>query len=362
MINLRLDIKGDFSDVEPFVIQLEEAGQQNQEAPHSANFTRNGKEVSISTTRGSFKCFLNPSEKIQDDICIVFPQKNILLRLIRTVSTTNTILLTEQCDQACVMCSQPPKNKIYDHYELYYEALMLSAPDIVIGISGGEPTLEKANLLSFIERVLSDRPDLKFHILTNGQHFVREDIPALKRLNHAILWGVPLYSHLPSIHDEVVGKVGAYEYLLRGLNILFQSGASVELRTVLLQQNYKDLPLLADFICRHLSVCHTWAIMQLENIGFAKMNWAHLFVDTSRYFSAVSTALDISAANNVNASLYNFPLCTVPDRWQQYACKSISDWKNKYIDVCSDCSLRSKCGGFFDWYDEKTGFKEVGLR
>jgi hypothetical protein len=27
--------------------------------------------------------------------------------------------------------------------------------------------------------------------------------------------------------------------------------------------------------------------------------------------------------------------------------KSISDWKNEYIEECGSCARRSECGGFF---------------
>ncbi|MBL7373277.1 His-Xaa-Ser system radical SAM maturase HxsC, partial [Escherichia coli] len=83
---------------------------------------------------------------------------------------------TERCDQLCVMCSQPPKKTHVDRFALFEQACLLAEPDSVIGISGGEPTLYKAELLGMIERVLTARPDLAFHVLTNGQHFQSEDI------------------------------------------------------------------------------------------------------------------------------------------------------------------------------------------
>lgn len=136
-----------------------------------------------------FHFFLNQNDNLDSDICIVFPQKKILLRLIRENSNSNTILLTEQCDQACIMCSQPPKNKIYDHYELYRQAFSMAPKGIVIGISGGEPTLEKHKLLPFLIDVLEQRKDLKFHILTNCQHFTSADIPILRKLSNSVLTG-----------------------------------------------------------------------------------------------------------------------------------------------------------------------------
>jgi hypothetical protein len=34
---------------------------------------------------------------------------------------------------------------------------------------------------------------------------------------------------------------------------------------------------------------------------------------------------------------------------QKFSQQSISDWKNAYHDVCNDCTVRDRCGGFFQW-------------
>ena len=55
----------------------------------------------------------------------------------------------------------------------------------------------------------------------------------------------------------------------------------------------------------------------------------------------------------MNVSLYNFPLCTIPDFYRKYAVRSISDWKQKYLDECTGCVEKDYCGGFFEWYNKK---------
>ncbi len=349
MIDLHRTIEGNWVSHTPFVLKLEKG----------INYSLEDGKHHITSEHGHFDVLKKNNESMAGDICIVFPEQKTLGRLIRPQSTSNTILLTERCDQACVMCSQPPKNKVYDYFDLYKEALLLAPEHMTIGISGGEPTLHKENLFPFLVDIFKTRPDLKIHILSNAQHFKNEDIKFLKILRDNVLWGIPIYSHLPEIHDEIVGKNGAFEGLLNGLNILFQAGSQVELRTIILQQNYETFPQISNFISRHMPACETWAIMQLEDIGYAKMNWDHIFVDTSLKFSALSNALSIATANNINARLYNFPKCTIPDEWQNLACQSISDWKNKYLETCIECSEKKACCGFFDWYKTERGYKRI---
>lgn len=236
---------------------------------------------------------------------------------------------------------------------------MLAPEGIQIGISGGEPMLNKEALFNFLLKIIDIRPDVRFHILSNAQHFNETDIQVLNKLKDNILWGIPMYSHNHTEHDKIVCKEGAYNNLLIGINTLLQSGSKIELRTIILKQNYKSLSGLADFISRHIPDIEIWAIMQLERIGFAKMNWDHIFYDSSIDFSFIENALRIAIQNHVRFGLYNFPLCTVSPKWRDFSFKTISDWKNKYLQVCDHCSLKNNCGGFFEWYNIEGGYKKI---
>ena len=57
-----------------------------------------------------------------------------------------------------------------------------------LGISGGEPTLLKKPLFNFLTEIIDERPDLMFHILTNAQHFSKEDRRLLSDLSNNVLW------------------------------------------------------------------------------------------------------------------------------------------------------------------------------
>jgi len=170
---------------------------------------------------------------------------------------------------------------------------------------------------------------------------------------------VPIYSADPETHDAIVGKAGAFEMLLGGLSSLCRAGAAVELRTVAMRRNLGDLPRLARFVTTHIPFAVRWAIMQVENIGYARRDWPNLFADTSVAFADVAEALDLARARGIQAVLYNFPLCTVPEPYRYLAPSSISDWKRKYLEECTACTARDRCGRFFEWYPEDRGFSGV---
>lgn len=301
-------------------------------------------------------------EEIEGDVLLLQPERGIVQRLIRARSPHNTFLVTERCDQLCLMCSQPPKKTHVDMFAHFSAAAMLAPEHATIGLSGGEPTLYKAELFRFLDLALTLRPDLKFHVLTNGQHFDEADIDFLSsEPARRILWGVPLYSTVPATHDRIVAKSGAWDRLMSGLSVLCRAAAPLELRTVVLQDNIENLPDLAAFIATHVPFADPWAIMQLENIGFAKNRWTDLFVDHSRDFAPIARALDFARLKGIPTTLYNFPLCTVPTPYRRFAPSTISDWKRRYDDRCEGCIGRKQCGGFFEWHPFDKSYERIGL-
>lgn len=311
----------------------------------------------------SLKVYTSDLESLNGDVVLILPGRQSLHRLIRGRSRHNTLLITEQCDQICIMCSQPPKSYHNDMFDSFLEAIALAPRDATIGLSGGEPFLHKSKVFNLIGQAQRIRPDIKLHILTNGQHFDKGDVSVLEKLDlSSILWGIPIYSASSTLHDKIVGKAGAFEVLQNSIALLGALGAGLELRTVIMNSNVGNLGELADHITTHQSFASVWAIMQLENIGFARMNWTKEFYDNSRDFDPIARGIDLATARGMTTSLYNFPLCTVPQGYRTHCVASISDWKQKFLVPCDGCGLKSRCGGFFQWYPENRGFTGIAAQ
>lgn len=310
----------------------------------------------------SLRIEAGPDESLDGDVVMAFPGRSIIHRLIRSHSAHNTFLVTERCDQLCVMCSQPPKQGHLDLFPQFEQAALLAPMGATLGISGGEPLLFKEQLFGLIDTVSRLRPDLRFHVLTNAQHFDSDDESWLRgSARERVLWGIPLYAPDAADHDAIVAKEGAFTRLFGSLATLARAGAMIELRTVVTQRNAALLPRLAQLIATDLPFCASWALMQLEPIGYGRMNWDVLFHDSSTDFEPIARAMNIALALDIDIALYNFPLCTVPEEYRHCAPRTISDWKQKYLETCHQCSLKPSCGGFFEWYDPSRGFARVGL-
>ena len=348
MIPLALDAKSDANN--RFVTRL--VKERSNHPQESWCISNSAQESLWIGPKGMFSLG-SPAEHICGDIILLSPSAERADRLLRSGSKHNTLLVTEQCDQLCLMCSQPPKKSHDDRFDLLLEACLLAEPDSLIGISGGEPTLYKGQLLDMISTVLAGRPDLRFHVLTNGQHFTPEDIAILRRPEFKKLaWGIPLYSSDPLEHDIIVVKPGAFERLHESFDHLLLSGARIELRTVLLKANQDNLIELARHLCVALPFIEQWSLMGLENIGFARNRWDELYSDLRAQSSQLATAIDYASLFGIEAKIFNVALCQLPKSMHSYAVASISDWKQRFAPQCDNCSARSECSGFFEWHPQ----------
>ena len=112
----------------------------------------------------------------EGDIVRIDPDRGDMVVLYRRASAFNSMLVTERCDNYCVMCSQPPKPRADDWLidELLKIIPWMSPDTGELGITGGEPALLGSRLLAVIERLGQCLPQTAVHVLTNGRAFADE--------------------------------------------------------------------------------------------------------------------------------------------------------------------------------------------
>lgn len=285
------------------------------------------------------------------DVIAVEPETGKIRVLFRKQSAYNHFLLTERCNNKCLMCSQPPRD-VQDGWivDEILEALPLIDRNArEIGFTGGEPTLLGPRFLELVRAAASYLPNTALHILSNGRSFVNDSFAeALGKIRHPdLMLGIPLYSDLAHIHDYVVQADGAYDETVRGILNLKRHGVRVEIRVVLQKQTVERLPELARFISRNLLFVDHVALMGLEITGFARANVDKIWIDPAHYQDELREAVRILTMAGIRTSIYNTQLCVLHPELHPFAKRSISDWKQEYLPVCGECDLRGKCGGFF---------------
>lgn len=269
----------------------------------------------------------------------------------RKASPHNSMLVTERCNSRCLMCSQPPKTENDDFLvKEWLKALPLMSQDTVeLGITGGEPTLLFSSLLDLIASTKQHLPTTSLHMLSNGRMFsyleYAKRVAAI--LHPDFMIGIPLYADVDHAHDFVVQAKGAFGQTVKGILNLGRVRQKIELRFVIHQQTFRRLPEFAKFVARNLPFVDHVALMGLELMGYAKSNIDALWIDPIEYQRELGIAVNTLVEAGLNVSIYNLPLCLLPNEIWPFARKSISDWKNIYFDECSGCSVRDTCAGFF---------------
>jgi His-Xaa-Ser system radical SAM maturase HxsC len=227
-----------------------------------------------------------------------------------------------------------------------------------IGFTGGEPSLVGDHFFDLVEATKNYLPHTALHILSNGRNFSNDHLA--KRLgaiaHHDLMIGIPLYGDNASDHNYVV-QANAFEETIEGIYNLKRHGVKVEIRVVLHSATYERLPELATFISRNLLFIDQIALMGLEAMGFGKSNFESLWVAPEQLIPKVDEAISILRRANIRTMVYNLPLCILGEKSQQHAVKSISDWKNEYLDECSECVKKSECCGFF--FSTKHHYKNI---
>jgi His-Xaa-Ser repeat-associated downstream radical SAM protein len=287
----------------------------------------------------------------EGDIIRLNPRYGHLWVMYRKASKANSMLLTEQCNSWCVMCSQPPV-ATDDRWlvDAWKSAIPLMATDTVeLGITGGEPTLLGDAFLDLLATCKQHLPQTGLHVLSNGRLFNYLSLAQqVARVDHPdLVIGISLYSDIAWQHDFIVQSPGAFDQTIRGLLNLARCGVRIELRVVIHSLSVPRLVGLAAFIARNLPFVEHVALMGLEPIGFARANLASLWVDPVDYHVELESAVSELAANSMNVSIYNHQLCVLPPTLWAFARQSISDWKNVYLPICEGCAVRERCGGFF---------------
>jgi len=296
---------------------------------------------------------LSPDQSYLSDGDVVRIYADLKISTIyRRNASANALLVTEQCNSFCVMCSQPPKAHDDSHLiRAWIDAIPYIDDDCSeLTITGGEPTLMGDKFFELVETMRAQLPRTHLHILTNGRNF--KDIELAKRLakirHPDLMLGVPLYSDVASIHDFVVQADGAFDETISGILNLKRYGQRIELRVVIHATTYKRLPRLAEFLARNLQFVDQVSLMGLELMGFARANLEHIWVDPIDYQAQLSEAVSILLAAHMRPVIFNHQLCVLKPELREFAVKSISDWKREYMPECEGCvEMHRACGGFF---------------
>ena len=267
-------------------------------------------------------------------------------------SNSNVLFVTNQCNNHCVMCCQPPQQD--DDFNFFFNQnikLIKSAPKEtkVVCITGGEPTLAGNGFIDLVSLVRDELPSTDIHILSNGRTFIYNDSTHQLKVagGDRVFVGIPIHSDYSRDHDIIAGAKGAFNETMLGLYNLADEGIPIELRVVVNKLNYNRLPQLAEYIFKNLYFVSWVAFMGMEDTGLATKNASTIWIEPIDYTIQLCKAVKELDDWDIPVAIYNIPLCLLSVEYHRFAAQSISDWKARYLDICNECTVKDKCCGLF---------------
>lgn len=273
-----------------------------------------------------------------------------ILFLYEINSTSNSVFVTGRCNHRCIMCPQPPITEEMDRTDFNLKLISLFDKSTKeVGITGGEPTIVGDRLFEIIRQIKKCLPHASISILSNGVKFADRNYAfQLAACNCKDLQiDVPLFSDIAKLHNEIVGAKTFYK-TVEGLYNLALYGVKIGIRVVLHRMTYERLPQLADFIYHNFPFVTQVAFMQMETVGLAEENIEKLWIDPHDYNRELEEAVMLLSLRGITTFIYNAQLCVLPNNLREFSTKSISEWKDVYLEECYGCQLRSACGGLFE--------------
>ena len=286
----------------------------------------------------------------EDDIIQIMPNGKISILWEKKLTPFEIILfITHSCNANCIMCPQPPEK---DEYSLLETNLILleylsKQPIVKIGITGGEPTLKRKDLLILLKKSFELFPNAKIDLLTNAKKL--SDFNYSKELaitNPNITFCISFPADNMEDFNSIF-RIDIYKDTLKAIQNLAILRQVIELRIVILKQNYLRLKPLSEFIYRNFPFVSHIVFMGMEITGYAFDNITLINIEPQEYNINLLESIQFLNQREMNISIYNMPYCLVDERIWRFLRNSISKWKQSYKKECNLCSMKSKCSGIF---------------
>jgi His-Xaa-Ser system radical SAM maturase HxsC len=267
----------------------------------------------------------------------------------RIKSSDNFLFPTNRCNNRCIMCPQSQFHGDFDVHDIKKIIRLIDKSTMFLGFSGGEPTLLKENLVEIFSFCFRQLPNTHLSLLTNGRmlsyiSFV-DHINSVS--NNQLSFCIPIHSHDFKKHDYITQTPNSFKQTVQGITNLLDKNNTVELRVVIQNENYKDLPHIAKYIVDNFYGVTRVAFLGLEATGYALKNIDKVWVSTKNVRPFLDEAIIMLLKSKIDVALFNYPLCKIGKPFRLLCSDSISDYKVRYFEKCDICKLKKQCGGIF---------------
>lgn len=286
------------------------------------------------------------------DVCELY-EDGYLRKVFDICNSDNYFFVIGKCNSNCVMCPSSEYSRRNGTHSDISNLIEIAKhiPTSVkhLTITGGEPFLIGERIFDLLSFLKDKFEHTDFLILTNGRIFSIEKYA--KKLAETMprncTVAIPVHASTSDIHDAVTQSSGSFIQTVSGIKRLLSLEVKTELRVVVSNINADYFDDLSKFIVKEFSGIAYVSIIAMEMTGNAAINKSRVWLSYKKAFGKISDSILYLLENEIDVKLYNFPLCTVEEKYRTLCEKSISSGKIRFADFCNDCRLKSACGGAF---------------
>lgn len=282
------------------------------------------------------------------------------------------------CNNECLFCVQGDKRL---HHKPRTKEDILSKIDEGfndgargIVFTGGEPTVHP-DLVESIRYARAKGFSI-IQIQSNGRTFADEAFCRTLIDAGVTEFSPALHGFRPEIHDHLVQRPGAWRQVTQGIRNLAKLGQTILTNTVITQQNYRELPQLAQLFITLGVRQYQFAFVHI--LGSAAKNASAIVPRKSDIMPYVKRGLDIGRSAQIPCMVEAIPFCLMQGyEWAiaefnfmpetavfdaEYTIESYADYRwnegKAKRAACRDCAKNSICEGPWKEYPEIYGWDE----
>ncbi len=273
------------------------------------------------------------------------------------------------CNNNCIMCTNPPNfrckegakdyeaQKVLGRIESDKKMIANSGSDI--NLTGGEPTIHP-EFISFLKKIREKFPQNTIAFSSNGRRFFYENFTRELLEIDRIRVHIVVHSSDEKIHDSITRVPGSFQQTIKGLENIFKyknDSHMVELRVVLLKQNYKEIDNLYELFYNKFSAAGRVCTIFPEYEGIAEKNFDFIKITFPEVKPYIENSLEKWRKRFNHFYLFHFPLCAINHNYWDHLARSLPPNHPEifFMEKCEKCFYKDSCLGVYKDYVKHFG-------
>ncbi len=275
-----------------------------------------------------------------------------------------------RCNNRCIMCSNPAvfqdgSDSYLYSFEKIIQRIQSSSKSWRqsrenINLTGGEPTIHP-RFLELCYWLRKKFPENKLVLATNGRMFSYPSFARKFLMINNVVIETALLGFDQKSHESITRVKDSFIQAMEGIRNISKyrkEGQELEIRTILVKQNYKVTEKILDLVYNNFPSIERMIIIFPEPEGVCGKNFKTVGVTYSQVKEEIISVVKKQKDKFKDLRLYHFPLCTIPAKLWKYTWATQRREEIDYLPSCKECFYKDYCCGIHKDYLEIIGSQE----